>query len=169
MIFPQSSNNTWNYHIISNSRNKIQQQKINISHVYLHFLIKLFDIKPSIRGRSLVSVVASTKKFYRLTLRELMHQTHFCSCSMSLALIICIREVKAAGIIMIGVRDVLLLLGVGRASDIGREVFCSTVFLPVDTPSVTDFRDAPWNVFVTSILNSPVSEKSQQINTETQK
>lgn len=68
----------------------------------------------------------------------------------------------AAGIIIIGVRDVLLLLGVGRASDIGRDVFCSTVLRPVDTPSVTDLRDAPWNVFVTSILNSPVSETNKQ-------
>jgi len=65
-----------------------------------------------------------------------------------------------AGIMMIGVRDVRLLLGGGRASDIGRGVClfgCSTGRLPVDTPSVTDLREDPWKVLVTSILNSSVS------------
>jgi len=85
--------------------------------------------------------------------------THLRSCKMSLTLIICIRDVVAAGMMIIGVRDVLLLGG-GRASVIGRATGrWATVRLPVDTPSVTDFRDVPWKVLVTSILNSSVSVK----------
>ena len=78
---------------------------------------------------------------------------------MSLTLIICISDVVAAGIIMIGVRDVFLLLGGGRASDIGlgTVLACSTALRPVDTPSVTDLSDVPWKVLLTSILNSSVS------------